>query len=113
MQTALDTTFAALADPTRRAILGRLSQGTATVNELARPFRTSLPAIVKHLGKLENAGLVRTEKRGRERHCRLAAQPLKEAAEWIANYEAFWASQLDRLAEHLDKKASKKEGAKT
>ena len=100
----LDSTFGALADPTRRAILARLALGETTVNELAKPFPASLPAITKHLGKLERAGLVTSEKRGRERHCRLAARPLKDAADWIAQYEQFWAGQFDRLEKHLESK---------
>jgi DNA-binding transcriptional ArsR family regulator len=111
MQAALDTTFAALSDPTRRAILARLARGGATVNELAKPFATSLPGITKHLGKLEQAGLIVSEKKGRERHCRLAARPLKDAADWLSHYEQFWTSQFDRLAKHLESKESK-EGAK-
>jgi DNA-binding transcriptional ArsR family regulator len=112
MQIALDSTFAALADPTRRAILERLALGGATVNELAKPFPSSLPAITKHLGRLEDAGLITTEKRGRERHCRLAARPLKEAADWIAQYEQFWANQFDQLARHLESK-QKTKGSKS
>ncbi len=112
MTATLDRTFAALSDPTRRAILARLSRSSATVNELAQPFTTSLPGITKHLGKLEQAGLIVTEKKGRERHCRLAARPLKDAADWILHYEQFWANQLDQLAKHLEKKDQKKRGVK-
>jgi DNA-binding transcriptional ArsR family regulator len=99
---SLNTTFAALADPTRRAILARLAQGEASVTELAQPFNVSLPAISKHLRVLERAGLLTREKEGRVHHCRLAADPLKEAANWIARYQQFWDEQFDALAEFLD-----------
>lgn len=108
----LSTTFAALADPTRRAILARLASGAASVSELGEPFRISLPAISKHLKVLENAGLV---KRGREaqwRPARLNAAPLREAADWLERYRRFWEASLDRLDDYLRElqKKEKKHG---
>ena len=100
---SLDKTFAALSDPTRRAILARLAQGDTSVTELAEPFSVSLPAISKHLRVLERAGLLIQEKDGRVRRCRLVAGPLKEAAEWIVRYHEFWEAQFDALAEYLNK----------
>ena len=97
----LDTTFSALSDPTRRAILARLAQGTTTVSDLARPFEVSLPAISRHLRVLEQAGLLKREKQGRVHHCSLAAEPLKDAADWIASYRFFWGQRLEGLAEFL------------
>jgi DNA-binding transcriptional ArsR family regulator len=97
----LDATFSALADPTRRAILAALSGGQASVTELARPYRISLPAVMKHLRVLEDAGLVSQEKLGRTRHCRLAVQPLKQASEWLSYYRTFWESQLNALEKYL------------
>src|SRR6476661_4698469 len=98
----LDRTFAALADPTRRAILARLAAGEASVTELAEPFEMSLPAVSKHLKVLERAGLVA---RGRERQwrpARLEAGPLKEVAEWTEPYRRVWEESYDRLEEYLD-----------
>ena len=91
--------FGALADPTRRAIVERLGDGEATVSELASPFDISLPAVSRHLRVLEEAGLLATRKEGRERHCRLADEPLRDAIAWIARYGAFWEERLDSLAE--------------
>lgn len=101
---ALDATFAALADPTRRAILARLARGQATVGELARPFEVSPPAISKHLRALEGAGLIAREKEGRMHRIRLVPRRLREAAEWIDHYEKFWQSRLDALEVYLEKK---------
>lgn len=98
----LDMTFGALADPTRRAILSRLSRGTASVTELAQPFSISLPAILKHLTVLEKAGLVAGKKQGRVHRFELLARPMQDAADWIAMYEHFWRQQLNRLAKYLD-----------
>ena len=98
----LDRTFAALADPTRRAILARLARGEASVTELAAPFDMSLPAVSKHLKVLERAGLIA---RGRERQwrpARLEARPLKEVAEWAQAYRQFWEETYDRLDEYLE-----------
>lgn len=98
----LDATFAALSDPTRRAILHRLSRGSVPVCELAKPFAVSLPAISKHLRVLERAGLLEQQREGRLRRCHLKPHPLREAGEWIAHYRRFWAQQLDALAEFLE-----------
>jgi len=95
---ALSTTFAALADPTRRAILARLSAGEASVTELAQPFEMSLPAVSKHLKVLENAGLIARGREAQWRPCRLDAAPMREASEWLDRYAKFWSDSLDRLA---------------
>ncbi|MDA0260740.1 MAG: metalloregulator ArsR/SmtB family transcription factor [Proteobacteria bacterium] len=98
----LDRTFSALADPTRRAILARLSTGSASVGQLAEPFDISLPAISRHLRALEAAGLLIQHKEGRVRRCVLNAQPLNDAAEWIETNRRFWESQFDSLSRYLD-----------
>jgi DNA-binding transcriptional ArsR family regulator len=97
----LDTTFAALADPTRRAILARLARGEASVTELAEPFDMSLPAISKHLKVLERARLIVRSRDAQARPCRLAPQPLATAAEWIDRYRTFWEDSFDRLDDYL------------
>ncbi len=97
----LSATFAALSDPTRRAILARLSTGEATVKALAEPFDMSLPAISKHLRVLERAGLVARGRNAQWRPCRLEAKPLREASDWIGQYRAFWEARLDRLETYL------------
>jgi DNA-binding transcriptional ArsR family regulator len=98
----LSATFAALADPTRRAILARLaSQGEANVTELAAPFEMSQPAVSKHLKVLERAGLVSRSREAQSRPCKLEAKPLKEAIEWVARYHAFWEGSFDRLDAYL------------
>jgi DNA-binding transcriptional ArsR family regulator len=97
----LDTTFAALADPTRRAILARLAQGEATVTELAEPFPVSLPAISRHLKVLERAGLIVRGRAAQYRPCRIQPQPLGEAAGWLESYRLLWEGSFDRLADHL------------
>jgi DNA-binding transcriptional ArsR family regulator len=97
----LDATFAALADPTRRAILARLTSGEASVGELAEPFDISLPGVSKHLKVLERAGLIARTRTAQWRPCRLEAEPLKEAAEWIEHYRRFWDESFDRLDQHL------------
>ncbi len=97
----LDLTFAALADPTRRAILGRLSKGEMTVNQLAEPFRMSLPGVSKHLKVLARAGLIERGREAQWRPCRLNAAPLKGVAEWIEEYRRFWEDSFDRLDEYL------------
>ncbi|HEX6985535.1 MAG TPA: metalloregulator ArsR/SmtB family transcription factor [Planctomycetaceae bacterium] len=94
-------TFAALADPTRRAILARLARGEATVNELAEPFDVSLPAISKHLKVLERAGLITRGREAQRRPCRLRAEPLKEVSAWAERYRRFWDESLDRLDDYL------------
>jgi DNA-binding transcriptional ArsR family regulator len=98
----LDTTFAALADPTRRAILARLADGEATVSELAKPFAISGPAVSKHLKVLERAGLITRTRRAQWRLCALDPDPLREAVTWLESYRAFWDGSFDRLAEHLE-----------
>src|SRR5512140_1249113 len=95
--TRLDATFAALADPTRRAILARLAKGEASVTELAGPFEMSLPAVSKHLKVLQGAGLIARSREGKWRPCRLEAEPLKEVADWVGQYRIFWEQRLDRL----------------
>jgi DNA-binding transcriptional ArsR family regulator len=97
----LSTTFAALADPTRRAILARLAEGPATVKELSAPFAMSGPAVSKHLRVLERAGLVTRGREAQWRPCRLEAAPLKEVAEWAENYRRFWDASFQRLDEYL------------
>ena len=98
----LDQTFGALADPTRRAIIGRLARGEATVGELARPFRVSRPAISQHLRVLERAGLVRRTRDGRVSRCRLDAHVMREAAAWVERYRVFWTDRLEALARHVE-----------
>ncbi len=97
----LSLTFAAIADPTRRAILLRLSKGQAPVKELAEPFQMTQPAITKHLKVLEKAGLIERSRSAQMRPCRLRAKPLKEAASWIERYRTYWEESLDRLDEYL------------
>jgi DNA-binding transcriptional ArsR family regulator len=99
----LSSTFAALADPTRRAMLERLALGEATVNELAEPFPITLQAVSKHLKVLERAGLVARDRRAQLRPSRLEGEALKEAADWLARYRAFWEGSFDRLEQHLDR----------
>jgi DNA-binding transcriptional ArsR family regulator len=99
---AVDEVFAALADPTRRAILERLRQGEASVSELARPFDVSLPAVAKHVRVLERAGLLTHRKTGRVRRCRIRADRLKLASAWLDSYRDFWSARLDALADHLE-----------
>lgn len=98
----LDATFAALADPTRRAILARLASGEATVNDLAKPFRMSQPAISKHLRVLERAGLISHYQEAQKRPRRIEAAPLKEATDWLEKYRKFWEQQFDRLDDLLE-----------
>jgi DNA-binding transcriptional ArsR family regulator len=97
----LSMTFGALADPTRRAILARLTKGDASVTELARPFDMTLPAISKHLKVLERAGLIVRSRDAQWRPCRLKAQRLEEAADWVGRYREFWEQSFDRLEDHL------------
>ena len=97
----LSMTFAALADPTRRAILARLAQGEATVNELAEPFALSLPTVSKHLKVLRHAGLISQGRRAQWRPCRLEAAPLQDVANWAEGYRRFWDENFDRLDEYL------------
>ena|SRR5689334_15495660 len=97
----LDRTFAALADPTRRAILSRLARGEASVTDLASPFKMSLPAVSKHLKVLQQAGLIARIRKAQWRPCRLQAEPLREAADWVEHYRKFWEESLDRLDDYL------------
>ncbi len=103
MQDQLSSTFAAIADPTRRAILSRLALGKTTVTELARPFEMTMPAVSKHLKVLERAGLISRGREAQWRPCRLHASPLKDAAAWIEQYRRFWSPYLDALERHLDR----------
>jgi DNA-binding transcriptional ArsR family regulator len=102
LHASLNATFGALSDPTRRAILVRLSQGESTVKALAAPFAMSLPAVSKHLRILETAGLLKREIDGRAHRCRLDADPLKEASVWLDHYRRFWEAQFDALQEFLE-----------
>ena len=97
----LSTTFAALADPTRRAILARLASGEASVTELAEPFQMSLPAVSKHLKVLERAGLIARGREAQWRPSRLNAEPLREVAAWVGGYRQFWEESFDRLDDYL------------
>lgn len=105
---ALNATFAALSDPTRRAILARLARGASSVTELARPFEMSLPAVSKHVRVLEHAGLLRRKRRGRVHQLQLVARPMKGAQNWLERYRRFWEGRFDALADHLEH--SKKRG---
>jgi DNA-binding transcriptional ArsR family regulator len=109
LQDKLTLTFTALSDPTRRAMLARLSQGEATVKELAKPFDISAPAITKHLKVLEKAGLISRGKEAQWRPCRLESGALKEVADWIGDYRKFWEESFDRLDVYL-KTITKKKG---
>ena len=101
--TSLDRTFAALADPTRREILARLERDAPlSVSEIARPFPVSLPAVMKHLAVLSDAGLVVREKTGRTVNCRLNAAPMEDAMQWLERYQRFWSEALDRLADVIE-----------
>jgi DNA-binding transcriptional ArsR family regulator len=100
-QDHLSTTFAALADPTRRAILARLAAGEASVTALAEPFSMSLPAVTKHLKVLERAGLITRGRQAQWRPCKLEAEPLREANDWVAQYRQFWEDRMDSLDDYL------------
>jgi len=110
----LSSTFAALADPTRRAILARLASGEVSVTEIAAPFEMSLPAVSKHLKVLERAGLVARGRDAQWRPCRLSAGPLRDVADWVERYRRFWTESFDRLDEYLREvqKKEKKDGRK-
>jgi DNA-binding transcriptional ArsR family regulator len=107
--TSLDSTFSALSDPTRRAILTTLQRGQASVTELARPHDISMPAILKHLHVLEHAGLIQQQKTGRVRMCRLTVGPMQQAADWLSVYRVFWENQLDNLGRFLEQTDPKKQ----
>lgn len=98
---ALSSTLTALADPTRRAILARLTHGEASVTELAEPFAMTLPAVSKHLKMLERAGLISRSREAQWRRCRLRAEPLREVSDWVAGYRSFWEGGFDRLESYL------------
>jgi DNA-binding transcriptional ArsR family regulator len=98
---ALSTTFSALADPTRRAILARLAQGECSVNELAEPFAMSLPAVSKHLRVLERAGLIAQRREAQRRPCRIEAAPIKQVVDWADHYRQLWEQRFDRLEDYL------------
>jgi len=100
---SLSSTFSALADPTRRAILARLASGETSVTELAKPFEMSMPAISKHLKVLEHAGLITRGREAQWRPCKLQAEPLKNVAGWVEHYRQFWEQSFDRLDEYLKK----------
>src|SRR5687768_3503932 len=108
----LSVIFSALADPTRRAILARLSEGDATVSELAEPFSISLPAISRHLKVLEGAGLISRSRSAQWRSSSLEAEPLREATEWMERYRQFWDASLDRLDAHLKRMQQKADSDK-
>ena len=101
MTDRLSTTFSALSDPTRRAILSRLASGEASVNEIARPFKMTLPAVSKHLKVLQRAGLIKRSRTAQWRPVALEAAPLKEASDWIGRYRDFWEQSFERLDEYL------------
>ncbi|MGH6938291.1 ArsR/SmtB family transcription factor [Hypericibacter sp.] len=103
----LSATFAALADPTRRAILARLALGESSVSELAEPFEISLPAVSRHLKVLERAGLIARSREAQWRPCRIEAAPLQEVADWVDRYRRFWEARLDRLDAYLRELDSK------
>ena len=105
----LSATFAALADPTRRAILARLTEGAATVKELSAPFAMSGPAVSKHLRVLERAGLISRARQAQWRPCRLEARPLKEVADWAEDYRRFWDASYDRLDDYLQQLKEKEQ----
>jgi DNA-binding transcriptional ArsR family regulator len=111
----LTATFSALADPTRRAILARLSKGESSVTELAKPFKMTMPGISKHLKVLERAGLIARGREAQWRPCRLQAKRLKDVADWVEQYRRFWEESLDRLEDYLNElqKKDKKDGRKT
>jgi DNA-binding transcriptional ArsR family regulator len=111
----LDRAFAALADPTRRAILARLALGEAGVTELAAPFQMSLPAVSKHLKVLERAGLITRSNQAQWRYCRLDPAPLKQVADWVGDYKRFWDESYERLDEYLEdlKKQRGQEGVES
>jgi DNA-binding transcriptional ArsR family regulator len=112
MPDQLSNTFSALADPTRRAILARLSSGEASVTQLAEPFEMSMPAVSKHLKVLEHAGLIARGREAQWRPCRLEARPLKDVSDWLEHYRVIWEQRLDRLDDYLRelKKKEKRHG---
>lgn len=101
LSVSLDGVFQALADPTRRAVIERLSRGPASVSELARPFDMALPSFLQHLGMLEARGLIRTRKQGRVRTCEIVAEPLEDMARWLAEQRKLWTARIDQLESYL------------
>ena len=112
MQDKLSLTFMALSDPTRRAILAKLSRGETTVQELSKPFDISAPAITKHLKVLENAGLISRSREAQWRPCRIETKAFEEASEWIDEYRQMWEESFDRLGDYLKTMTQKKKGKK-
>lgn len=112
-QDQLSSTFAALADPTRRAILARLAMGEFSVTELAEPFDISLPAVTKHLKVLERAGLISRSREAQWRPCKLEAKPLQHAADWVEQYRRFWEESLDRLEDYLSELQAREKQSET
>ena len=110
---SLDRIFQALADPTRRVIVERLSRGRASVTELAEPLAMSLPAVLQHLQVLESSGVVRSEKTGRVRMCEIDADAMRKAEQWIARRRASWQRRLDRLGEYLEQQEHEEKGTKS
>jgi DNA-binding transcriptional ArsR family regulator len=108
----LDLVFRALADPTRRALLGSLARGPAKVTDLAEPFKMSLPAVSKHLKVLERAGLLVRAVDGRVHRCSLTAEPLWEAEQWLSSYRPFWEQTLDALARYVEEDKNKRDGGR-
>ncbi len=113
MPDSISTTFSALADPTRRAILAKLALGETSVTELAEPFEISMPAVSKHLRVLEQAGLISRSREAQRRPCKLNAEPLHKAADWLNEYRKFWEQSFDRLDSHLRALQSEEPTAKT
>ena len=111
MQDQLSNTFAALADPTRRAILARLTLGETSVTELAKPFEMTMPAVSKHLKVLERAGLIVRGREAQWRPCRLEAKPMKEAVDWLEDYRRYWEESFDRLDDYLRELQAKKKSS--
>ncbi len=112
-QDQLSTVFSALADPTRRAILASLTSGEASVQDLARPFKISLPGVSRHLKVLERAGLIERSREAQWRPCRLKAEPLKEVSDWVEHYRRFWEESFDRLDDYLRELQMKDKGSNT
>lgn len=112
-ESSLDAVFGALADPTRRAMLRRLTEGPANITELGAPFRISQPAISKHMKVLDRAGLVERTKQGREFRIRLNPQPMDQATSWMAQMKRFWEGSLDGLSEYLENETTDKKGKKS
>lgn len=110
---ALSNTFSALADPTRRAILARLSSGEASVTELAEPFKMSMPAVSKHLKVLQKAGLIERGREAQWRPCRLRGERLKDVNDWVSNYREFWEARFDRLDEYLQELQEQERNGRT